>query len=319
MKKMLISELIKMPIFPYADVFPHLPEEEMKELAQDLECQGQHHPIIIYNDMILDGRNRVRAFQGTNIQEAVVEYFEGTEFQAVEMVRALNILRRHLTVGQRALAALAYLPYEEAEAKNRQLEALKRGRETQQTENLIPPDLAGSETKKHSGNQARNIVAEKFNLSGQRISEAKNLALNAPDLSEEVKVGTKSLDKATRELKARKEERETKISALESQTFDLYSQYQNHQISLDDAYALLIIRQAQKKREAQTRSEALYLIQGFVNYAETHLQEFNLKIVKITEVGFVDEALNHLSDIEGYLAVTKNALNVAKIQLQEDL
>lgn len=306
MTKVLISELTKMPVFCYANEFPLLPEEELKELSQDLEVSGQQHPIIIYNGMILDGRNRIRAFQDTNLKEAAVEYFTGTEFEAVEKIRGLNILRRHLTMGQRAHVALAYLPYEEAEAKKRQ------GART----DLVPdPEPSGQEKR----GKSRNIVAEKFNLSGQRISEAKSLAMNAPDLSEEVKAGTKSLDKATREMKVRREDREKKIESLKNHAYDIYTQYLKGQIELDDAYGQLSFRQAQKKREAQTRSEALCLIQGFASAAESKLQDFNLRIVKIKEVEFIDEALDYISDIEGYLLVSKNALARAKTQIQDKL
>lgn len=304
--KLTISELLSMPVFVYADEFPYLDPEEEKELAQDLETNGQQHPIIIYQGQILDGRNRLRAFKDTNIKDATVEYFEGTEFQAVEKVRSLNILRRHLTVGQRAHAALAYLPYEEAEAKKRMALGGQGGSEQGVPDPAPLDERAG---------KSRNIVAEKFNLSGQRISEAKNLALNAPDLSNEVKAGTKSLDKATRELKVRREERDKKIHTLETEAPDLYTQYIQGKTPLDNAYITLVARQTQKKRDSLARSEALYKIQGFAKSAETVLQEFNLQIIKIKETGFIDEALEHISDIEGFLAVTRNALNVARTQI----
>ena len=308
--KLKISDLFNMPVFPYAREFPLLTEEEEKELAQDIELNGQQHPIIVFESQILDGRNRIRALKRTNLHEADVEYFEGTEFQAVEKVRALNILRRHLTVGQRSAAAYAYLPYEESEAKKRKLATQNNDTGKALAEGADPPD----QDKK---GRARDIVAEKFNLNGRRIEEYKNLALNAEDLSEEVKAGTKALDRATRELKARKEDREKKLNRLETEGLDLYSQFRQNELTLDEAYVTLMNRHAQAKREAQARSEALYHIQSFARYAENHLQDFNLMIVKLSESEHVDEALSLIYLVENYLEITKNALKLAKTQLEE--
>src|ERR1700745_2521537 len=119
-----IEELIKIPVFPLAEELPFISDEEAKELEQSLEVNGQRLPITIWNSpqgpMLLDGRNRLRALQNTILTEALVEYFDGDEWEAADQVYDLNIPRRHLKVGQKAAFALAYLPYEERRAKARQ-------------------------------------------------------------------------------------------------------------------------------------------------------------------------------------------------------
>lgn len=313
MKKSII-ELAKLPVFPYAEEFPMLTDEELMELAQDLEVNGQQHPIILFRNaegetVVLDGRNRLSAFSKTNLSEADVEYYDGTEFQAVEKVRALNILRRHLTVGQRAMAAQAYLPYEEEEAKKRQLAALKQ--------NTVQPDQAEREeegtTKK---GQSRDIVAEKFNLSGQRISEAKKLILNAPDLAERVKSDDISLDRATKELKARNEAKDKKIHQVESGAPDLFIKLQRGDVTLDDAYVQLVNREAEKKRDAQAKSKALFEFNNFATYVSTRTKDLNLLITKLTTLDDVEQALGHLKNLEVSINLTRESLKKHQINLE---
>lgn len=48
----------ELPFHPLADIFPMLGPKELSALADDIAAHGQRDPIILLDDMILDGRNR---------------------------------------------------------------------------------------------------------------------------------------------------------------------------------------------------------------------------------------------------------------------
>ena len=305
MTTMTVDQLNELPIFPFADVFPMLSSEELMELAQDIEVHGLRHPIILFNNQILDGRNRIRALKRVRgLTDIPVDNFEGSEYEAVEMVRSLNILRRHLSVGQRAMAAQEYLPYEEAEAKQRQ------GTRT----DLLDPNLVTEESQSKSG-KSRDIVAEKFNLSGPRITEAKKVLFNAPDLAEKVKSGEMALDKAYRETKARQTEADKKRKDIQEDA-ELYDDYVHGRRTLDAAYLELQNRkrEANKAIKAST-THAMNLISGIHERLEEDLREFNLTIPRL-EIANLDEAMEYIDSMEGMMQITFETLDKAMVKRQ---
>lgn len=87
---------------PLADLFPMMGADEFKELADDIEHNGLFDKIWLFEDKILDGRNREKACHEREVDPKYEEY-RGKD--PVGFVIAKNLHRRHLSESQRALVA----------------------------------------------------------------------------------------------------------------------------------------------------------------------------------------------------------------------
>jgi len=89
---------------PVANVFPLMDGQPFQELAKDIEANGLREPIWLFQDQIIDGRNRYRACMEIQCIPTFRDY-EGTEAELVPFVLSLNLHRRHLSEGQRSMVA----------------------------------------------------------------------------------------------------------------------------------------------------------------------------------------------------------------------
>jgi hypothetical protein len=99
-------------LFPLMDV----DGAEFGELVADIRAHGLLQPIIRFEGEILDGRNRLRACQHAGVEPRFEEW---TGESPTAHVLSLNLHRRHLTDGQRAMIGAEALPMFEAEARER--------------------------------------------------------------------------------------------------------------------------------------------------------------------------------------------------------
>ena len=93
-----------MEFHPLANAFPLLEGAEFDELVASISERGQLEKIIVFEDRILDGRNRYRACVAAGV-EPYSEAFQGTFEEARGLVIDANLRRRHLDASQRALVA----------------------------------------------------------------------------------------------------------------------------------------------------------------------------------------------------------------------
>ncbi len=87
---------------PLSAAFPDMSPEEYSELLDSVKKIGIQNPIVIFEDMILDGWHRYRASVELDIECPAIDLAEGVSPQ--DYVIAQNISRRSLTASQRALA-----------------------------------------------------------------------------------------------------------------------------------------------------------------------------------------------------------------------
>jgi ParB-like chromosome segregation protein Spo0J len=84
-----------------ANVFPLMEGEDFRKLVEDIRTNGLLDPITLYEDKILDGRNRYRACIAAGVEPFFVWY--GGDDPA-GFVWSKNEVRRHLSASQRAIA-----------------------------------------------------------------------------------------------------------------------------------------------------------------------------------------------------------------------
>jgi len=142
--------------------------DELEALAADIAAVGLRQPIVRYQGAILDGRNRLAACEKAGVEPRFVEH-ESDEASALALVISLNVQRRDLTAGQRALVA----------AKVLEQFPERRGR----------PKKGASSIQ----NNSRQEVAREFKVGEQAVQQAKALLNEATDLTTQVESCTTPL------------------------------------------------------------------------------------------------------------------------------
>ena len=93
---------MELQFHPLANIFPLIDGREFDDLVADVAAHGVIEPVVVYEGMILDGRNRYRAASAAGIECPTIDYV-GTDPAAY--VISLNLMRRHLSETQRSMVA----------------------------------------------------------------------------------------------------------------------------------------------------------------------------------------------------------------------
>lgn len=89
-----------MKLHPFCEIFPPMPDDQYRELVEDIRIRGLVTPIIVHEGQILDGRHRWKACQELGVEPKVEEFTGG---DAHSYVVSVNLKRRHLDESQRAM------------------------------------------------------------------------------------------------------------------------------------------------------------------------------------------------------------------------
>lgn len=182
-----------------ANIYPLMKDNETekrlwKEFKNDIKENELLNPIMLFEDKILDGRNRAIACDETDT-DVFYETFHGDENEALAYVTSTNDMRRHLTSSQRAAVAVnneELYDQIQTEAKERMSEGGKGGK---------GGIKEGMETVPHL-TKTREIVAEKTNTNPRYISDAKKIKEANPDLLQDVQNGKITIPKAVKQVKS---------------------------------------------------------------------------------------------------------------------
>ena len=167
---------------PAANAFPLLPKsdpERFSELVSNIKENGLLEPIVLYEDKVLDGRNRVLACREAGI-EPEFETFILNGVGPVQWIAAKHT-RRDLDASQRAAAALALLPLLEKEAKERQWKGVTLGQDCPK-------------------GKAREAAAGLTGASDGYVRDAKRIVEKGASMLERMRDGEITIQEAKREL-----------------------------------------------------------------------------------------------------------------------
>lgn len=160
---------------PYADLWPLLPDTELRQLADDIRVHGLREPVWLHPDgRIVDGRNRWRACLLAGI-EPTTRVYQGTEEELLPFLISLNMARRHMDESQRSMVAakIARLP----------LGANQHGTASDEGVSIDTPSLGDA--------------AELMNVGRATAARARKVQENAaPELVEAVESGRVSVSAA---------------------------------------------------------------------------------------------------------------------------
>lgn len=172
---------------PIADLLPAMTAAELQSLADDIKAHGLHHPVVVYDGQILDGRHRFKACEMAGVDARFTE-FKGDDAAAVAMVYSANLSRRQLTKSQLAMAGAKLKAWHAVRAKERQAHGQTAPGKT------LPEDLPEA-----SAGDARDHAAKAVGVSGKLIDQAESVMRRAvPEVARLVEGGAMTLNEAAK-------------------------------------------------------------------------------------------------------------------------
>lgn len=183
---------------PLADIFPLLDGAAFEELAADIAAHGLREPIVLFDGMVLDGRNRLRACEMAGVRPHFETY---TGDDPAAYVVSLNLRRRHLSESQRAMVAarLANVP-QGRPGKDANLQVFQD--DAARLLNVSPRSVATARSVLTHGAPALQQAVDAGRV---RVSAAADIAGEAPERQAEIVArGEREILQAAKAIRADK-------------------------------------------------------------------------------------------------------------------
>jgi len=212
---------------PAANAFPMMPRAQLATLAESIKAHGLHMPIILFDDQVLDGRNRLKACEMAGV-EPRFESFEGDPWR---YAWDANGERRDLDAAQRAAIRLrinlgsdewraeqrrrkAEADRARSEAAREQIAAQPRSDDGKVQPGRLSRDNAPGSTapKPPDPNREHKRLAADAGVSEATAARVQSLGNKRPDLLEKVADGALKLTEAVRQ--AKRDELPSKVDAI---------------------------------------------------------------------------------------------------------
>ena len=170
---------------PICLLIPSADEDELQELTDDIRAHGLIDPIVLFEGLILDGRNRAAACARAGVQPRYVQFGGGRE-DALILVVSHNLKRRHLTKQAIADALVAAEDFNlhyalAAPAAAKEAAEADGGPEAQAVIKITEPKTASS---RKLAQAAGGVVSHAMIAATRKVKEK-----GEPELQEAVKRG----------------------------------------------------------------------------------------------------------------------------------
>jgi N6-adenosine-specific RNA methylase IME4/ParB-like chromosome segregation protein Spo0J len=189
------------PFHPLANAFPLIEGAEFDRLVADIAANGLLNPIVILDDMILDGRNRERACRAAGVELAYVPF---TGKDPVAFVVSQNLARRHLNESQRAMVAAKLATFEHGGDRSKaSIDALSQAA-TGKLLNVSEPSVERAKKVQREGAPELVHAVEQGKIS---VTAAADVATQPLDEQREIVArGEREILEAAKAIRARKAE-----------------------------------------------------------------------------------------------------------------
>jgi hypothetical protein len=224
------EEIMGYKVHPAAAVFPLIHGEEFDELCDSILKNGLREPVVVSGDVLIDGRNRLRAVEalrakGEKVELRITQWVNDGR-NVAEWIWDINALRRHMSEDAIVCASAAIWPLiaEENEARKaatkfdsekaskaakarhavttKTKEPQKRDRKAENARSTVGRVAAKAGTTMH---KARQAVA---------LDKAVEAGIVSPEVKQEVIAGKRKLSDAAKAIPA-KEKKKAKTNSSE--------------------------------------------------------------------------------------------------------
>lgn len=267
-------------------VLPELSEDDYSALERSLLTDGfKGAPIMVWNDVIVDGHNRYEICNKHHIPFEVKKIDFASKDEAMRWMARQQIGRRNLTPAQRIKITETYRPF--FEDKARQNKSANGGDKKSKLKNSATP------IKDENKIDVRAKLAEVAGVSADTYAKGKKILDSGnEELINQTLKGEKSINKAYNELKAsQKKESEKK---------------QDNIIPFDTKRELQDLKENKRKESAQKVREARDEY-GFDSpeYEDAKQQQLDVEI----QISELENTIRNSDDIEKVKQIQKRYLD----------
>jgi hypothetical protein len=233
-----MSEMIgEYKVHPAAAVFPLIHGEEFDELCDSILKHGLREPVVVNGDVLIDGRNRLRAVEalrakGEKVELRITQWVDDGR-NVAEWIWDINALRRHMSDDAIVCASAAIWPLiaQENEARkaatkfdSEKASKAAKARHAAETKSS-PPQKRNTKEKDARSTVGQVAARAKVSLhkakQAVKLDKAVEAGIVSPEVKQEVIAGKRKLSDAAKAIPAKaKKKAESKKPSGKKKEFD---------------------------------------------------------------------------------------------------